>query len=236
MILCYARSFTQVDTTTDNTIYIIVEEMPIFPGGEQAMMKFLVDHLKYPEFERDNCIQGTVIVQFIVEKDGSVSNVQVIKGISSGLNDESVRVVKNFPKWEPARQKRNPVRIVMNLPIKFKIEDCVPMNTDIYDTIVYDKSSPMPGFPGGPVMLNKYLKENLKYPKTENKNGVKGTVVLGFVVEKNGVLNNIVIEKGVTSDINAEAIRLVKEMPLWSPGKINGKIVRVKTLLEIEFK
>jgi len=98
--------------------------MPSFPGGFDAMIKYLVSNIKYPEEAKKNGITGTVFVQYIVEKDGTVSNAKVLQGIGSGCDEEALRVVKAMPKWIPGKDDNNKtVRVQFNLPIKFSLEE-----------------------------------------------------------------------------------------------------------------
>jgi protein TonB len=94
---------------------------PEFPGGEAAMMKFIQKNIKYPDMEREADIQGRIIVSFIVNEDGSLSNIYVAKGVSSGIDAEAIRVVKLLPRLKPGKQDGIPVRVQFMLPIDFKL-------------------------------------------------------------------------------------------------------------------
>ena len=98
------------------------EVMPEFPGGEQAMMDFVAKNVQYPQEARDKEISGRVLVGFIVEKDGSIADVKVVKGIGGGCDEEAVRVVKAMPNWKPGMDKGNPVRVHYVLPLIFKLQ------------------------------------------------------------------------------------------------------------------
>lgn len=100
---------------------VIPEFMPEFPGGLPALYEFLRNNVKYPAFAKEVGIQGTVYVSFVVEKDGSISDVQLLRKIGGGCDEEAVRVVKNMPHWKPGRQMGRPVRVLYNLPIKFAL-------------------------------------------------------------------------------------------------------------------
>jgi len=99
----------------------IAEEQPSFPGGIVAMMNFLANNIKYPKLAIEVGITGIVYVTFITEKDGSISNIQVIKEIGGGCDEEAVRVVRMMPKWNPGKQNGFPVRVKLTLPIKFSL-------------------------------------------------------------------------------------------------------------------
>lgn len=113
----------------DGRTYIVVEQMPEFPGGTSALFEFLQQNVKYPQIAYENNIQGRVIVQFVVDKDGSITNVQVAKsGGDPSLDKEAVRVVKAMPKWRPGMQKGKPVRAKYTMPVNFRLQEKKPDN------------------------------------------------------------------------------------------------------------
>ncbi len=103
----------------ENGIFTLVEEMPEYPGGIAKLMEYLANNIKYPEKARKNKVQGKVFVNFIVEKDGSISNIKILRGLGDGCNEEVIRVLKNMPKWEPGKHNGKPVRVSFNIPVKF---------------------------------------------------------------------------------------------------------------------
>lgn len=107
---------------TDGEVFTVVETMPEFPGGQEAMLKFLVDNISYPEEARLKKIQGRVFVSFIVEKDGKVGNVKILRGIGGGCDEEALRVVGLMPNWKPGEQRGQAVRVAFNLPIRFALQ------------------------------------------------------------------------------------------------------------------
>jgi protein TonB len=104
-----------------NEPFTIVEEMPSFPGGQEALMKYIAKEMKYPEEAVENQIQGAVFVTFVVEVDGRISDLKVLRGIRYGCDEEALRVVKGMPKWTPGKQRGKEVRVQYNLPIRFKL-------------------------------------------------------------------------------------------------------------------
>lgn len=106
----------------NNRTYRAVEQMPSFPGGTKAMMEFLSKNTQYPEEAAKKGIQGTVFVQFVVEKDGSIKDVKVIRGKHPLLDAEAVRVAKLMPKWTPGKQDGKAVRVEFTMPVKFKLQ------------------------------------------------------------------------------------------------------------------
>jgi TonB family protein len=103
-------------------IFMVVEQMPEFPGGEEKLYKFLAENIHYPQMAKESGIQGRVFVTFVVERDGSVVDIRVLRGIGGGCDEEAIRVVKAMPKWIPGKQRGKPVRVQYNLPVKFTLE------------------------------------------------------------------------------------------------------------------
>jgi TonB family protein len=103
-------------------VFNVVEQMPKFPGGPAEMMKFLGENVRYPEAAHKAGIQGRVIVNFVVEADGTISNVKVVKKVSDDLDGEAVRLVGSMPKWEPGMQNGEAVRVEYTMPVTFKLQ------------------------------------------------------------------------------------------------------------------
>jgi protein TonB len=103
-------------------IFTVVEEQPGYPGGDEARIKYLQENIKYPDEAKELGVQGKVFVTFVVEVDGSITDVKVLRGIGAGCDEEAIRVVKNMPKWVPGKQRGVPVRVQFNLPIKFTLQ------------------------------------------------------------------------------------------------------------------
>ena len=106
----------------DNKVFEVVEQMPSFPGGYAALMQWLGSNMKYPTIAAENNVQGRVIVQFVVEKDGSITDVHVAKSVDPSLDKEASRVVKAMPKWIPGKQNSSPVRVRFTVPVTFKLQ------------------------------------------------------------------------------------------------------------------
>ena len=107
----------------EEVIFMVVESMPEFPGGQQALFKYLAENVKYPVIAQENGIQGRVICQFVVNKDGSIVDVVAVR--SSGepsLDKEAIRVIKSMPKWKPGKQRGKPVRVKYTVPVNFRLQ------------------------------------------------------------------------------------------------------------------
>jgi protein TonB len=106
----------------EEEIFVVVENQPEFPGGQAAMMKFLSENIKYPVIAQENGIQGRVICNFVVERDGSITDVQVVRGVDPSLDKEAVRVIQSMPRWKPGMQRGKPVRVRFTLPVVFRLQ------------------------------------------------------------------------------------------------------------------
>jgi len=104
-------------------IFVVVENQPEFPGGNAAMMKFLSDNIKYPVIAQENGIQGRVICNFVVERDGSITDAQVVRGVDPSLDREAIRVIQQMPRWTPGKQRGQAVRVRFTLPVVFRLQN-----------------------------------------------------------------------------------------------------------------
>jgi TonB family protein len=241
----YAQS-TATDPGDDN-IFTIVQQQPKFPGN---VNEWLVQNIVYPADAKNNNIQGTVYITFVIERDGSVSNVKVLRGVVGGssLDNESIRVVSIMPKWVPGMQNGHTVRVQYTLPIHFVLKDDnssghanpTTISNSNRDKLVDTTYMPngfkiiqvKPQFPGD---INKYLTDHIKYPVNAKNNDIEGTVYVRFVVDKDGSVINASVMQAGNSDLDNEAIRVVSEMPKWISGTQNGHPVRVQYTLPIHF-
>ena len=115
------RGKNNVKESVDEPTFIAVEQMPEFPGGQEGLVNYLVENLNYPEKAKAKKITGKVYVSFVVERDGSISNVKVLRDIGYGCGEEAVRVVKAMPHWKPGMQRGKNVRVQYTLPLNFQI-------------------------------------------------------------------------------------------------------------------
>ncbi len=115
-------AFAQEEVKVEEEVFVVVEEQAEFPGGLDSMYAYIHKNLKYPELAKEKGIEGRVFVSFIIEKDGSISNVKILRGIGGGCDEAVVEMVKNMPKWQPAKQRGKEVRCQFNLPIPIKFE------------------------------------------------------------------------------------------------------------------
>lgn len=260
LILCFTFNFNQnligqstsettelikaesvVDLTQDakkeqqENIFTVVEVDAEYVGGEKARVAFLSKNIKYPEEARKNEIQGRVYVTFVIEKDGSISNIKVVRGIGYGCDEEAVRVIKLMPNWMPGKQRGEPVRVQFNLPLVFKLDsEPIKEEKQLHKTYFSDVDV-MPEFDGGEEARIAFLNENIKYPEEARKNKILGRVYVNFVVEKDGSITGVKVIRGIGGGCDEEAMRVVKLMK-YKPGQIDGKPVATEFNLPINFR
>lgn len=121
LVLLFSFMTSTAQTKKNDMVFDVVEVMPQYPGGPIAMLKYLMENIKYPEQAMKEGIQGRVTVRFIVEKDGSISDVRPVLSVHPLLNKEAVRVVESMPKWSPGKHNGKPVRVRFNVPVMFKL-------------------------------------------------------------------------------------------------------------------
>ena len=336
------------ESKTDE-VFVVVEKQPSFKEGVKAMMEFIEKEMKYPQIAKENGIQGRVIVNYIIEKDGAISNVQIVRGVDPSLDKEAIRIIEAMPKWNPGLQRDERVRVRYTLPITFKLDDKedssefttvqvkvledkdeknevvvrgygdtkdvspqslsdkfgdgskpliivddvkmekgFDMNSIKPDDIesisvlkdvsakanygkegkdgvimIYTKlyskgriSSPkildghigksgedvfmvvenQPEFPGGVQALMKFLGDNVRYPVEAMKSGTQGRVITSFIINKDGSISDIKIERGVDPLLDTEAIRVMEMMPKWKPGTQKGEAVNVRFSMPVVFR
>ena len=242
------------DKTENDSIYQIVDEMPQYPGGEKAMMEYVAKNVKYPQEAKDKEIQGRVFVSFVIEKDGSVSTVKVMRGIGGGCDEEAVRVVSSMPKWKPGIKDGKPVRVSYMMPLNFKLTEGQPAKPSKKADAnkldmkpdkdgVYQIVEEMPRFPGDEKALMEYLKSNLQMPEKYKGDDAEFRLAeyrtfVRFVVTEDGSISDVNLIKKTEGfkDLDDEALRVVKAMPKWNPGKMDGKPVKVHYMLPVTFK
>lgn len=229
-------------TTEEGEIFQVVEEQPMFPGGMEEMMKFLQQNIKYPKEAQEQGKQGRVIVQFVVNKDGSISNDSIVRSVDPLLDAEALRVVRSMPNWTPGKQKGKPVRVRFTLPVTFHLNGDAPKQAteakqpEATDDKIFQVVEDQPEFPGGMEALMKHLSKEIKYPKEAQDKGTQGRVIVQFVVRKDGSITDAKVMKPVDPLLDAEALRVVSEMPNWTPGKQRGEAVNVRFTLPVMFR
>jgi len=213
-------------------VYQFAEIQPQFPGGQEALVKFITENLKYPETAKQNKVEGTIIVYFVVDEEGKVirpfGQANQPNDSKRPLIEEAVRIVQSMPKWTPAMHKGEKVRCSMRLPVNFSLANVASKSADA-----------QPEFPGGLSALLQYLGDNVRYPETAKNANAQGTVLVQFKITEDGSLAEIGQVKqdaNLHPDLVEEAIRVVKTMPKWKPAVQDGKVLAQYYTIPVKFQ
>lgn len=238
---------TQDTTFMDKPIFEVVEKMPEFPGGMNACQKFITDNIKYPVEAKANKVQGMVYVKFVVNQDGTICDLKVLRGVSPSLDQEAIRIINSMPTWKPGMQRGIAVRVKYVMPILFDLSgkgkqlgavspgfDPAKAKPDANG--VYEVAEQMPAFPGGIDKMMEFLSKNIQYPAEAQKEQIEGRVIIQFIVDAEGNITNPKILRGVNPLLDNEAMRVTLAMPKWIPGRQNGKAVPTKYTYPVQFK
>lgn len=248
-------TYTQMDVDQQDPVFEIAENMPEFPGGQAALMQFISKNVVYPEVARKNEIQGRVIVQFVVTKEGKVTNPKIVRSVDANLDAEAIRVVGLMPTWKPGQQRGENVAVKFTVPVQFRLGGS---NTDNETKVisvedkgagkisvkevqpnangVFEIVENMPEFPGGQAALMKFIADNIKYPEESKQAGQQGRVIIQFIVQADGSVTDPVVARSVFPLLDAEAIRIAKVMPKWKPGMQRGVAVPTKYTIPVQFR
>jgi TonB family protein len=256
-------------------VFKVVEKMPRFPGCDDSelegkelqdcsarmMLNYIYAHLKYPKAAKDGCIQGRVVVRFIVTKEGMIRDPQVLRSLGGGTEEEVIRIVKSMndmkERWIPGQQRGKNVNVAYTLPVSFKLEDdCQkvtppppPDGEGIF--IIVEELPRFPGCEDADLerdALNKcsysnlfaFIGENLVYPEEARSKHIEGMTVAQFVVRKDGTIDSIQILKSIGAGTDEAVIDVLLAMndmdQRWIPGVQSGKKVDVMLTLPFRFK
>jgi TonB family protein len=248
---------TSGGSDTTNVVYEVVETQPSPAGGMAGWNKYLSENLRYPPNAQRKGIEGTVIVAFVVNTDGTTTDIQILRSVGGGCDEEVIRIVQGSPKWTPGMQRGTPVRTRMRLPLRFMLGGTdpsrdstevslnavpLPPATDGQDSsqegaaLFFDVVDTPPSPVGGFEAWSRHLSENLTYPTSARMKGIQGTVLVSFIVNTDGTIEGIELVQGIGGGCDEEAIHIIKISPRWSPGMIKGKAVRTRMKIPISFK
>ena len=203
-----------------------------FPGGLEAIRKYLDKNFVRPLESSD--IEGNMEVAFIVDEEGKVSMVEVTKSLHPKLDKALTQVFMNMPKWQPAMRDGKPRQMRFTMPLHYFQHIGLVDGEEVYDE--KGQLVTMPQFPGGKEKLREFLSKNVKYPVECEASGITGRVVVGFVVEKDGKVTQVKLDRSSDPAFNMEAYKVMKKMPRWIPGKVGDEPITVKYKLPITFR
>lgn len=239
----------------DTTIYDVVEEMAMLPGCEEAalnkdekvkcaqkmLLGFVYDNIIYPETARSIGSEGTVVVRFVIEKEGILTGAEILKDIEGGCGTEVLRVIELLEKsgiqWIPAKNKGEAVRSRITLPVKFKLEEAPPYQIVGADTVYTVFDTPL-DFKGGSEALAKMLDEKLIYPQNAEEECKVGKIEVELMVEGNGNVRvlDLIDYSGLGSSFWESAVKSVTSTyGQWTPATYEGKNVTSSLSLTVSF-
>ncbi len=225
----------QTDAVSDSIIYNSCDVMPEFPGGNAAMMRYIGEHLQYPETALKSGKQGKCVLRFVITKDGNVGEVKVLRSVSPECDAEAARVARTL-KFSPGKQDGVLVNVWYTLPISFKLASSAPVSSLPCFVDSAGNVEIMPEFPGGNAALMKFLADNMVYPEISAKIKVSGRCVVRFLVTKTGDVDSIQIEQSLFRPFDEAVISVVKRLPKFKPGTRNGEPVDVWYTLPVTFR
>lgn len=257
IIITTKKKSTEAQANKEPEPFVVVEEMPMFPGGDGALLKFISDNAKYPEDAKAQNITGRVIVRFCVDTNGDATQISVLKGVHPLLDAEAYRVVSLLKGFEPGRQGGKAVPVWYMVPVSFGIDPSAAqaqtkppspsaatgqppagqyqLQKSASGTEAYLMAEEMPQYPGGDVELLNFIASNTGYPQEAKSAGIQGRVIVRFIVTSEGNVRDIEVLKGVDPLLDAEAKRVVSQLIGWKPGILGGKPVNVFYMVPITF-
>ena len=244
---------TKIDLSQAEIIrFEIVEKKPTFQGGdENDFSKWVGQQIIYPEAAKENEIQGRVMLSFVVDTEGNVQDVTVLRGVDPLLDNEAIRVVSSSPKWTPGEHEGRVANVRYNFPIIFMLDSgknaTQALSQQLETLVNMDKENGVylfttvgtkPAFQGGDLNNDfaKWVSQQIVYPEAAKKNGIQGSITLSFVVNMEGNVQDVTVLRGVDPLLDAEAIRVVSSSPKWTPGKHEEKKVPVRYYFPVVFQ
>ncbi|WP_229684157.1 energy transducer TonB [Flavobacterium limi] len=221
------KAQTQVSNTNKDYHHMSeLDEAPAFPGGIQEFYNFIGANYQTPKVQG---LAGKVYVTFIIEKDGSVVDIRVLRDIGYGTGREAIRVLQNCPKWTPGKYKGETVRVLYSLPINIQATQKFEEKT--YPAAeVFEK----PTYPGGMQLFYRFVNKFFKLPQTPPDVLLKGQIYVTFVVEKDGSLTHAKVLRDLGYGTGEEALRMLRLSQKWIPGKLkDGTAVKTAYSLPI---
>ncbi len=252
--ICFAQP-----EVVEEEIFNVVQEMPMFPGcvdstgnlaelkscADKKMLSFMYSNLQYPEIDRIKGNEGTVVLQFVVEKDGTISNSKIVRDRGEKLGQEALRVLNQMnemaDRWTPGKQKGVPVRVYFTLPVKFKIQEIEEPDFIINekgDSIWVRYSSPAV-YKSGEEELAKYIDQSLQYPNEGQDSCRIGIVEVNSIIRENGALEitDVVDYSKLGIDYQFEAIRLINATNgSWTAADYSTRKVNTTRAMRITFR
>ncbi len=249
-------AFGQTETVDTSKVYPVAEYMPMVSNcaawdttyqmqrqcSQDVLLKFIYANVNYPDSARMQGIEGTVVISFVVNPDSLISDVKIVRDIGGGCGDAALQVISALNplglKWAPGKQKGVPVKVSMNIPVKFKIKEVPPYDIIQGDT-VYNTFDKALAFKGGDAAMSEFIAKNLKYPAAGNDSCSIGTVEVKALVEKDGVVRILEMNdySGLGMDYQFEAISATTATAnQWDIAEYKGQKVPAAYAIRMDFK
>lgn len=229
-----STSESTMATAVEDTTYMVAEDQPELIGGMEAVQ----EAVSYPDSAKQAGVEGRVIVQFVVNREGTVEDLKVIEGVNEELNRAAMEAVK-AQEFKPGRQDGEPVRVAMSIPVTFKLGDSLPSNLDepsakrsrdAANDEVFMVVEDQPELKGG----MEAVQEAIDYPESAKEAGIDGQVIVQFVVNEDGQVEDPKVIRGVHEALNRAAVDAVREQ-IFEPGRQQGEPVSVQMSLPVKF-
>ncbi len=240
-IFCLAQTDSTNNLVVEESIKILVEKEPEFPGGKKAMFEFIDKNLIYPQTAIDSGIEGVVKVRFTVTKSGILTDFMVVitkEKLGYGLEEAAIDVVKKMPSWKPGSINGVVTPVYYNIPIRFSfyyrtntvVNEKIPDNIFLISTL-------KPQFPGGRTAMIDFISKTLKYPKGALDNKIEGKILLKFIIDSIGKVCCVdIVGEPIGYGLEEETIRIIRSMPKWTPAYKDDRPVAVYYRMPITFK
>ena len=231
----------------ETILFAKVEEKPLFneKEAETAFREWVNSKIVYPPVAQEKGITGRVFVEFAIDKDGSVTDVKLLRGVDPLLDGETLRVISSSPNWTPGKHEGKPVKVLYQFQTIFRSNNEPPSlaqsNTVCEGDevlVFYSEVEESPLFNGKSASegFREYLNLRVVYPKEAMEKGISGRVNVEFIIEKDGSVSNARVIRGVDPLLDSELLRIVTSSPKWTPGKQGSNTVRVRQHFGFDFK
>lgn len=241
------RASEKVHHVTHKTVHRDRVTSPRYPGGQIALDRFVRKHLRHSisrKMSSRGIHSGYVYVRFHVSRSGHIRNARVTRSSHRSLEKEALRIVDLFPLWHPARRNGRAIDTWHTCKLRFTFKRDIgvirpphrpSVPPRLHNRRVMDFTETMPVFPGGNLELTKYIRRHVQYPYIARSRRIEGRVYVRFIVNEYGRVTSPTIIRGIHSSLNAEALRIVRNMPRWTPGYHRGRAVSVYYIVPVDF-
>ncbi|OYU95253.1 MAG: hypothetical protein CFE21_13200 [Bacteroidetes bacterium B1(2017)] len=225
--------------------YTPLFKQPQFPGGQDQLYEWLQSNIVYPKSLALKRIEGRVIISFTIDTTGKPTKYEIVESNDPTFSEATNYLVDLMPNWTPANLDGEKIDFKITLPIKFVPGPVGGLSYDSPSEVidlyingepVLTQASEMPEYIGGYEKMYAYIQANLKYPELALENKIEGNSYVSFIVLSNGDLTDVKAIKKIGWEMDAEAVRIVKSMPKWKPGKMNGEPANVRFTIPVKFQ